>query len=116
MVYAPVVGRVSMDQITVDVTDVPEGYLKFGTAQGEHAGPEVELYSRHRTAPNYLPTLAKAAGSITHELLCRVGARVERVHRYPASSASEAASGGNSGGTAGMVRYGGIGGGAAVAR
>lgn len=109
MVYAPVVGRVSMDQITVDVTDVPEAYLKFGVAQGEHVGSEVELYSRHRTAPNYLPRLAHAAGSITHELLCRIGSRVERVHRYPASSAGEAPSS-STGAPAGMVRFGGIGG------
>lgn len=91
-VYAPVVGRVSMDQITVDVTDVPEALLKFGPAGGDHAGPEVEIYSRRLGAPNYLPKLATASGSITHELLCRIGPRVERVHRYPASSATEAVS------------------------
>lgn len=88
-VYAPVVGRVSMDQITVDVTDVPEMYLHgVGLADG---GPEVELMGRDRSAPNYISTLAAAGHSITHELLARVGPRVERVYRYPASAASAGA-------------------------
>ena len=86
VVYAPVVGRVSMDQITVDATDVPERYLTCGHGGVDAAGPEVEVYSRVHGAPNYLPTMAAAAGTITHELLCRIGVRVERVYRYPAKS------------------------------
>lgn len=95
-VYAPVVGRVSMDTITIDVTDVPDAYLKprlttpVGFAGVDPTGPEVELYSRRRGAPNYPPTLAQHAGTITHELLCRVGSRVERVYKYPANAAHEA--------------------------
>lgn len=79
-IFAPIVGRVSMDQVTVDVTDVPEHYLRTGNSWGE-----VELYGRDRSAPNYLPTLAAAAWSITHELLCRISPRVERTYRYPAN-------------------------------
>lgn len=93
-VYAPVVGRVSMDQITVDVTDVPDAYLQgvgrldaSPAGGGAGAGPEVELFGRERGAPNFISTLASAAGSITHELLTRIGARVERVYRFPAASA-----------------------------
>lgn len=110
IVYAPVVGRVSMDQITIDVTDVPEEYLRSGVVNGEHAGPEVELYSRNRLAPNYLPKLAKAAGSITHELLCRIGPRVERAHRFPASSATEVVSSSTPSHPATTLRLGGMGG------
>jgi alanine racemase len=84
-VFAPVVGRVSMDQITVDVTDVPEAYLA-GVGRME-AGPEVELFGRDRAAANFVSTLAAEAHSITHELMTRVGPRVERVYRYPAVSA-----------------------------
>lgn len=93
--YAPVVGRVSMDQITVDVTDIPESYLRpsptGGTGGGGNGGGwgEVELYGRDRTAPNYLPRLARAGGTITHELLCRISARVERVYRYPATNMAQ---------------------------
>jgi len=73
--YAPVVGRISMDQMTVDVTDLPN--------EAAEVGAEVELFSGDRDAPNYVPTLARRVGTITHELLSRVGPRVAR--RYPAN-------------------------------
>ncbi len=77
-VYCPVVGRVSMDQITVDVTDAPEDWCAVGM--------EVEIMGRDRHAPNYPPRLAAAAGSITHEFLCRISGRIERMYRYPAAT------------------------------
>jgi len=98
-VYAPVVGRVSMDQITVDVTDVPEEWCAVGM--------EVELAGRDRAAPHYLPRLAEQAGSVTHELLCRICPRVERVYKYPAAVGGASASGAEG--------RGGIGGASAVA-
>lgn len=83
VVHAPIVGRVSMDQMSVDVTDVPEA--------SSGVGAEVEIVSRRRGAPNSLPELARRAGTITHELLCRVGPRVRRV--YVESDAGGAAEG-----------------------
>ncbi len=80
--YAPIVGRVSMDQITVDVTDLPEGYLQPGRAGMDVAGAEVELVGVDPHAPNHLPALANAGGTIAHELLCRMGPRLDRVYRY----------------------------------
>lgn len=80
--FAPVVGRVSMDQITVDVTDIPPEYLQPGRAGLELAGAEVELVGVDPAAPNHLPALASAGGTIAHELLCRMGPRLERVYRY----------------------------------
>jgi alanine racemase len=62
--YAPVVGRVSMDQLTIDVSALP--------VRGAIVGQEVELISNRPDAPNHLPTLARLAGTITHELLCRL--------------------------------------------
>jgi alanine racemase len=76
---AAVIGRVSMDQITIDVTDVPEPWRRLGA--------EVELVSPSREAPNHFPRLAGAAGTITHELLCRLGPRVERAYRFPGTEA-----------------------------
>lgn len=70
--YVPLVGRVSMDQITIDVTGVPGDLCAVGA--------EVELVSARADAPNHLPVLAGAAGTITHELLCRVNQSVERVY------------------------------------
>lgn len=78
---APVIGRVSMDQITVDVTDVPESFLHVGREGSMMAGAEVELISADPAAPNHLPALASAGGTIAHELLCRLSARLERVYR-----------------------------------
>lgn len=68
--YAPVVGRVSMDQITVDLTDIPLEHSAIGTA--------VEVIGNDPTAPNHLPTLARRAGTIAHELLCRFSPRLTR--------------------------------------
>lgn len=88
-VYAAIVGRVSMDQITVDVTDVPEQYLKLSQRGTEACLPEVEIYSREPGTKNYLPHAADCAGTITHDLLCRVSPRVERVYRTPLRLAPE---------------------------
>jgi alanine racemase len=94
-VYAPVVGRVSMDQITIDVSGLPESVARVGA--------EVELIGRDAHGPNHLPAMAKAAGTITHDVLCRICPRVERVYQ---SRQDEDATSGTS--TAGGV--GGVGG------
>jgi len=80
--FAPVVGRVSMDQITVDVTDLPPSFVQPGRAGLELAGAEVELVGVNASAPNHLPALANAGGTIAHELLCRMGPRLDRVYKY----------------------------------
>ena len=63
---APLVGRISMDLITIDVTDVPE--------QAAHIGAEVTLIGPHRT----IDQAAQEAGTISYELLTSLGARIER--------------------------------------
>lgn len=68
--YVPLVGRVSMDQITVDLTDLPDNQVDIGT--------RVEVVGSDRTAPNHLATMASRAGTITHELLCRLSPRLAR--------------------------------------
>ena len=64
----PVRGRVSMDQISIDLTDCPEA----------EAGDLVEVISTDPAAPNSLEALAIAADTIPYELMCRLGARVRR--------------------------------------
>jgi alanine racemase len=64
---APVVGRVSMDLVTIDVTDVPDASL----------GDEVELLGDTITAQE----LAEKTSTITYEIFCRISARVPRVYR-----------------------------------
>jgi len=80
--YAPVVGAVSMDQLTIDVTDMVG---RFGAAVGIET--PVELISREPARagrPNHLAALARAAGTIPHELLCRINPRIRRVYHEAA--------------------------------
>lgn len=70
---ARIVGRISMDQMQVDVTDIP----------GISAGAEVLIYgsrSGHVLRPE---EVAARAGTITHELLTRLGERVHRIYAEP---------------------------------
>jgi alanine racemase len=64
----PIVGRVSMDFITVDVTDVPEDLTRRGAW--------VEVMGSRVTVDD----LTDRAGTIGYELLSRLGARVHRVY------------------------------------
>ncbi|WP_372846345.1 alanine racemase [Pontiella sp.] len=60
---APVRGRVSMDQMTVDVTDIPDVKV----------GDDVEVISSDPTAPNCVENLARLAGTIPYEITCHLG-------------------------------------------
>jgi alanine racemase len=64
-VTAPIVGRVSMDLISIDLTDAP----------GSNPGDRVVLWGR---APD-VSELAGQAGTIAYELLTGVGPRVRRI-------------------------------------
>jgi alanine racemase len=66
--YAPVVGRVSMDMITIDVTDVPGQAIVRGTM--------VELFGEAITVDD----LARWSGSIAYEILTRLGSRYPRLY------------------------------------
>lgn len=68
---APVVGRVSMDQLAVDLTDLPQ------------AGPgtEVVLIDNRRERPNSVETIAERLETIPYEVTCLLGGRVDRTGR-----------------------------------
>lgn len=66
--FAPLAGRVSMDMITVDVTDIPSALLARGTY--------AELLGDHVT----LDELARLAGTIPYEILTRLGTRYARIY------------------------------------
>lgn len=74
---APVLGRVNMDQISVDLTDVVKEHGVVAQALRE---AEVEVVSNDPDAPNALHRLAKKAGVHCYEILCRLGGDVERVY------------------------------------
>jgi alanine racemase len=65
----PVIGRVSMDLITVDVTDVPRDIAVRGAW--------VEILGARTT----IDDLTDRAGTIGYELLTRLGRRVHRVYQ-----------------------------------
>jgi len=65
---APVVGRVSMDLITVDVTHIPQALT--------HPGQLVDLIGPN----NPVDGVAAKAGTIGYEILTSLGARYHRVY------------------------------------
>jgi alanine racemase len=68
-IAAPVVGRVSMDLLTVDVSGVPEAAAQ--------PGKYAELIGDHFSADD----LADVAGTIGYEVLTRLGQRHHRIYR-----------------------------------
>ncbi len=62
---AAIAGAVSMDMITIDITDIPEA----------HVGSDVELWGEHVC----VNSLASLCGTIGYELLTSVAKRVPRV-------------------------------------
>lgn len=62
----PLVGRVSMDFIVVDVSALPESVLRLGT--------EVEIAGANQS----IDTLALSAGTIGYELMTHIAPRVQR--------------------------------------
>ena len=68
-VRLPIVGRVSMDSIIVDISALPEGVLKLGSL--------VEVLGPHQT----LEDVARDAGTISYEILTGLGQRYHRQYR-----------------------------------
>ena len=68
--YAPIIGKICMDQFMVDVTDIKD------VVQGD----EVTLMGRDGDAYISIEELAELSHSFPYELLCTVGKRVPRVY------------------------------------
>ncbi len=80
---APVVGRVSMDQLAVDLTDLPP----------MQPGDSVVLIDDRPERPNSVAALARLLGTIPYEVTCLLGSRARRtaVASYqPAPAAARA--------------------------
>ena len=67
---APILGRVCMDQMMVDVTDIP----------GAQAGDEVVLLGRQGDACIDAEKMAAWLDTISYEVLCSPSRRVPRVY------------------------------------
>ncbi|MGH9749368.1 MAG: alanine racemase [Candidatus Polarisedimenticolia bacterium] len=69
--FAPIVGRISMDLTTIDVTDLP----------GVRLHDEVVLIGRDGGERIGADRIAAQSGRIVWEVLCGIGARVPRLYR-----------------------------------
>lgn len=69
----PVVGRVSMDLVTLDLGPQPQATV----------GDEVTLLDSDPLSPASAYALARAAGTIPYELFCRIGPRIPRIAVEP---------------------------------
>jgi len=69
----PILGRVSMDSITLDITDLPDDLVRRGTL--------VELLGGHIGVDD----LAEKAGTIGYEVLTSLGHRYQRIYLEPGS-------------------------------
>ncbi len=65
----PIIGRVSMDSITIDISTLPEGRLTLGS--------RVEMLGPHQT----LEDVARDANTISYEILTGLGNRYQRTYR-----------------------------------
>lgn len=75
-VRLPFVGRVSMDSIVLDISELPPGTL--------HAGDLVDLICSEQTVDD----VADAAGTIGYEILTGLGGRFHRIYDYNGQGAT----------------------------
>ncbi len=68
--FAPMVGTVSMDLTTVDVTEIPEVRL----------GDVATIYGADGAATQYVSEVAQQLGTVTSDLCCALGQRVPRFY------------------------------------
>ncbi len=68
--YAPILGRVCMDQLMVDVTGIPDAEI----------GDEVTLIGRDGENSISVEEVAAPANSFNYELVCNVARRVPRIY------------------------------------
>lgn len=76
-VELPIVGRVSMDTITIDATSLPAGVLNAGDAV-DLIGPRCDV-----------DRIAAQAGTIGYEMLTRLGRRFARIYAAAADAGNE---------------------------
>lgn len=68
--YAPIIGRVCMDQFMIDVTDIPD----------IHIGNDVILIGRQKNREVTVEEIADIIGTINYEIVCMISKRIPRVY------------------------------------
>lgn len=66
---APIIGRISMDQLAIDLTALPSVAL----------GDEVVLIDENPDRPNSVAAIARRLGTIEYEVTCLLGGRIEHL-------------------------------------
>ena len=104
VITAPILGRVNMDQIIVDLTPaIHEGEAPAALASNHacasasrsplaQVGDMVDIISSDPASPCSLPRLAELAQSSPYEMLCRISPRVPRLYLNTAPSPALVAS------------------------
>lgn len=67
---APIIGRVCMDQMMIDITDIDD----------VHTGDEVLLFGKDENGTLTVEDFSKMCGTINYETVCIIGKRVTRVY------------------------------------
>ena len=76
--FVRVIGQVNMEQISIDLTDLAPPRQRCGPQIG--VGTDIELIGTDPNAPNHVPTLARIAGTVPHQLICSLNPRIERMY------------------------------------
>ena len=66
---APIIGRICMDQLLIDVSDLPYA----------SAGSEVVIIGKCQNEEIFASDLAENTDTISNEILSRLGSRLERI-------------------------------------
>lgn len=69
--HAPIIGRISMDYLTVDLSDIPDAEV----------GDSVTLLGREGNAEVTVQEWASLKGTHAYDIICSIGSRVERIFR-----------------------------------
>lgn len=69
--FAPIVGKICMDQCMIDITDLKEEV---------NVGDEVVLFGRQGWRELPVEEIASKMGTINYEIVCNIGKRVPRVY------------------------------------
>lgn len=70
--YAPIIGRICMDQMMIDVTHIKDVKIE----------DEVTLVGKDGEKTITIEEVAKTAGSFNYEFACGIGKRVKRVYEF----------------------------------
>ena len=73
--YAPVVGRICMDQCMVDITELVKQDFDV------KVGDEVVLFGEQKGNVISVEELADSIGTINYELVCLIGKRIPRIYK-----------------------------------